>query len=164
MKTDNPAQYFFNFKASEGSKEAKIGPELHQLLRSPRLPGTVKVVAQPLWINKILLRFENVADSGEKEIINLNEFARNIMLYANMKHVNLHAQFEELSLSSMMPLKEMLERKVHCTTVADDKNEFIKSKIDYTIKDGMFTLEPQRIRVFAVWYEKPNTDEEKFLI
>ena len=122
------------------------------------------MVSQPLFKDKVLLRFENVADSGDKQIINLNEVATNLMLFANMKKVDLHPKFMELSLSSMMPLEEMLKRKVHWKTVDDDKDGYTQSKIDYTLNDGLFTLEPQRIRVFAVWYEKPKSDEEKFLV
>ena len=110
-----------------------------------------------------MIRFENVADSGKKEIINLKELAANLMLYANMKNVDLEAHFEELSLSSMMPLEEMLKRKVHWKTVDDDKVEFTKSKIDYTYKDGIFALEPQRIRVFAIWYTPRASEDESVL-
>jgi len=57
--------------------------------------------------------------------------------------------FEEMSLTGNMPLKELRERKIQWKTVDDHK--LVKKTLD--IEDGpIIKLEPQRIRVFKVTF------------
>ena len=63
--------------------------------------------------------------------------------------------FKELSLTGNMALDEMRATKITWKTVDDHK---LKSKMDFEVKEGMVTLEPQRIRVFEIKYEPTFED------
>lgn len=60
---------------------------------------------------------------------------------------------KEMSMTANMELKEMLARKIQWKTVDDNKEDLVKSKINYDSDFSAVKLEPQRIRTFTVVFE-----------
>lgn len=67
----------------------------------------------------------------------------------------------EMSLTSNMPLKEMLDRKIKWKTVDDKFDQ--PAFLERTFNPESVTLEPQRIRVFKVVCSPVSNDETMFL-
>lgn len=61
----------------------------------------------------------------------------------------------EMSITGNMKLSDMHARKIKWKTVDDEKTEFSKSKIDYSVKNyDEVELGPQMIRTFKVEFYK----------
>lgn len=160
-RTDDPAQYFFNFDLISGGKPG-VPSDLSHALSQAGINGTVKMVSLPLAKNKILVRLENLADHNDYWNMHANnrkvEFKW--LLEQMWKDANQQAdsspsvtiKYEEMSLTGNMKLTEMWDRKIQWKTRDDPKDgELPKTMLDYGVGD-VITLEGQRIRVFEVTY------------
>jgi len=61
LRTDSPAQYFFNFGEAEVAKNIEC-PFISKTIKDAGVVENVKLVTIPLSSNKMILRLENVAD------------------------------------------------------------------------------------------------------
>lgn len=123
-------------------------------IKAAGVEGTLTYVAMPLSKNKLLFRFENLADlmDGDSKTQNIDgaKLFNAIYTSANGSANTVSTKVTEMSLTANMSLKEMRDRKVQWKTMDDDK---LTSK-PFKISDGeSISLMPQQIRVFVVEFE-----------
>lgn len=145
LRTDSPAQYFFNFD------EQQATPSISQKFIAERVKnsgvhGLVKLVTIPQDENKMILRLENIGDfyMTESKTQSVNLF--NILEAFNAKG----ADITEVTLTGNMPIDEMWDRKIQWKTMDDNKPGFKDIKTDKSHDFGDVKLENQRIRTFVV--------------
>jgi hypothetical protein len=87
------------------------------------------MVTIPVERNKILLRVENLADSGANALVYLDRIATILAQSANKNNLpaSLNHSIVETTLTANMDLKEMLDRKLKWKTM-DDVSEKMESK------------------------------------
>ena len=132
LKYESPAQYFFNFgKSNKTSK-----PSVDQYTKSLGACGldekTVKLVTIPVKKNQILLRVENLADSGSNAIVYLDCMATYLVWSANLLNPPFQVSntIVETTLTANMDLKEMLARKLQWKTLDDISEPMMKEKME----------------------------------
>ena len=119
----------------------------------------VKLVIIPEAKNHFILRLENIADLFDKDAATQTVDLQGL-LDAMWKNANLKApvdyskmDIKEMSMTANMELKEMLDRKIQWKTVDDNREDLVKSKINYDSDFSAVKLEPQRIRTYTVVFE-----------
>jgi len=110
----------------------------------------------PLERNKILARFENLADrfdtDAKAEFVDLNQFAKTFFYDANKntQYDLSHVEYTEVSLSNNQPLKDI--KNFEWRGVDDDT---FKGGPSPTPDNGTkIALDPQAIRQFTFHYTK----------
>lgn len=127
-KTDDPVQNLYSFSYNTTGTKGKAS-DLSQRLAGAGIKGTIKMVSMPIAKNKILVRFENIADLSDETSnmnyeINIDEVFN--ALYNDANDGNFaYVQYKEMSLTGNMELSEMLARKIKWKTVDDDKEGFV---------------------------------------
>ena len=150
-KQDDPVHAFFNFNGVTSGKGK--ASSFSDSIKAQGVSNMVKYVVLPTGKNELLFRFENLADLYDKEAqtakVNIEGVFKAFYAEANNNLLPESLDFEEMSLTGNMPLKELRERKIQWKTVDDHK--LVKKTLD--IEDGpIIKLEPQRIRVFKVTF------------
>jgi hypothetical protein len=145
LRTDSPAQYFFNFGENEAAINLKC-PFISKTIKEAGVVENVKLVTIPLAANKMILRLENVADfllmGAETQTVNLNKILEAFGAQGS--------KIKEVTLTGNMEIEEMRQRKIQWKTMDDNKPNFGEVKIDKSQDFGAIKLELQRIRTFEI--------------
>ena len=166
-KINDPANYFFNFNLTDMHGPTVVD-ELAKAYKMAGVVDTVKVVHVPKARNLVHVRLENLADlydsNSKTYSIHLHGIADALWNSANALNPVAYSGLEvtELSLTGNMLLKEMKARKIKWMTVDDDREEFPRSAVEEEFTPAAVSLEPQRIRVFALQFTAA-TDAPSFL-
>ena len=122
----------------------------------------LKLVFVPIAKNKLLFRLENNQDQFDADAqtypIDMGHLIDLMWQGSNPFSEVPEYTLTETSVTGNMPVEEMQSRRIIWKTVDDDREDLVKSKIEYGIKDEVVSLEPQRIRVFIVEY-KPAAED-----
>jgi hypothetical protein len=145
LRTDSPAQYFFNF----GDAKAAINlecPFISKTIKEAGVVENVKLITIPLAANKMILRLENIADflleGAETQTVNLNKILEAFGAQGS--------QIKEVTLTGNMEIEEMRQRKIQWKTMDDNKTGFAEVKINKSQDFAAIKLELQRIRTFEI--------------
>jgi hypothetical protein len=111
----------------------------------------------PMAKGKIMMRFENIADSFD-DFAATRKLNKTMVIEALWKSANSKSDLSnmnsytvsETSITGNQPIKAMNDRRLHWNTVDDDK--LVKKDLVFD-EDDIVTLEPQRIRVFIVEFD-----------
>lgn len=157
MKTDDPAQYFFTQNVE--SKDLGNLPQSQKIyskyMRDAGIVGEVKIVTIPKAKNKVLVRFQNLADQFDfdnPKMVNLTTVVEGMWKSAHGEDSEvLSFSLRETSVTGTMTMSEMQSRRLKWQT--EDDEDIPKTNLSYTVgDDNMLWLEPMRIRVFMLEY------------
>ena len=133
-KQADPLQYFFtNSTRKAPSPRSDSQHQLSQLYKNIGIKGTVKMESMPLAANKILLRFENLADIGmdldaTTSTIDLLTLVTTYWTIVNPDIALEHYKIEETNHSGTLSVEAMAARRLTWQTRDDAKPHLIKSK------------------------------------
>ena len=148
LRTDSPAQYFFNFGKAEATFNMEC-PFISKTIKEAGVVENVKLITIPLAANKMILRLENVADfllkGAKTQTVNLNKILEAFGAQGS--------QIKEVTLTGNMEIEEMRQRKIQWKTMDDKLPGFGEVKIDKSQDFAAIKLELQRIRTFEITYK-----------
>ena len=153
LRTDSPAQYFFNFDDGQAVPNTAGFDFISKTIKEAGIVDNVKLVTIPQDTNKMILRLENIGDALQKgadtQTVNLNKVL-------DAFHAS-GSEITEVTLTGNMPINEMWDRKIQWKTMDDNKPGFKDVKTDKSQDWNAVKLENQRIRTFVVSPKQTET-------
>lgn len=150
---DQPLEYLFAFKYDKASEPVQTQlTQVKYLLNETN--DYVTYHTFPEGKNKILVRFENIADRLDSDTavqqLDVNLFAKTFYESANPGSQSSFT-IKEMSLTNNQLQSDLDARKSQDQWIGDDDDKmvFVQKPVD---KDGKYALEPSRIRTFAIEY------------
>ena len=154
LRTNSPAQYFFNFEDNQAVKSI-LHDFMSKTIKDAGVVGNVKLVTIPQDKSKMILRLENIGDNflkgAETQTVSLIKILK--AFHASGSDIT------EVTLTGNMPINEMWDRKIQWKTMDDNKPGFKKVKTDKSQDWNAIKLENQRIRTFVI----SSNEAESFL-